>query len=99
MKAIVINRYGDPAGLEERPRPVPGAKDLLVEVAAASINPLDNKIRTGQVKAILKLKFPLILGNDLSGTVVEVGREVTRFRPGDEVYARLERDRLGAFGS
>jgi NADPH:quinone reductase-like Zn-dependent oxidoreductase len=65
-------------------------------VRAASINPIDFKIREGGVKVLLKYKLPLILGNDLAGVVEGVGPGVTRFAPGDEIYARLDKDRIGA---
>ena len=99
MKAIAIDRYGDNSQvkLRELPDPVPGAGDLLVEVHAASINPVDFKIRDGKLKAIVPLKFPLVLGSDLSGVVRAVGAQVTGFKPGDEVFARVEKDRLGTY--
>jgi len=79
--------------------PVPsiGDRDLLVQVRAASVNPLDFKIRRGKLKVLLKYRFPLVLGNDLSGIVTAVGAGVTRFKPGDAIYARLDKDRIGAF--
>jgi len=77
--------------------PVIGPTDLLVRVHAASVNPLDAKMRSGALKMLLKYRFPLVLGNDLSGEVAEVGAQVTRFKKGDAVYARLDKDRIGAF--
>jgi alcohol dehydrogenase len=77
--------------------PEPGPLDLLVRVHAASVNPLDVKIRDGKLKMLLKYKFPLVLGNDLSGVVSRVGPQVTRFKPGDAIYARLDKERIGAF--
>jgi alcohol dehydrogenase len=68
----------------------------LVKVQAASINPVDFKIRQGGIKALIKYRFPLILGNDLCGVVEAVGPSVTRFAAGDEIYARLDKDRIGA---
>lgn len=99
MKAACIARYGGPGVLELRdlPVPVPGPGDLLVKVRAASVNPIDFKIRQGKARVILPYRLPLVLGNDLSGEVVEVGTGVTRFRPGDAVYARLDKTRIGAF--
>jgi alcohol dehydrogenase len=70
---------------------------VLVEIHAASINPLDAKIRDGKVKPILPYRLPLILGNDLAGVVVRVGSAVRRFKPGDAVYARPDQDRIGTF--
>jgi NADPH:quinone reductase-like Zn-dependent oxidoreductase len=71
--------------------------DVLVEIHAASINPLDAKIRDGKVKPILPYRLPVILGNDLAGVVVRVGPEVRRFKPGDQVYARPDQHRIGTF--
>ncbi|WP_183133186.1 alcohol dehydrogenase catalytic domain-containing protein, partial [Pseudomonas syringae group genomosp. 3] len=68
MKAFFINRYGKSSG--ELPEPKVGGNDVLVQIHAASINPLDLKIRTGEFKQILPYTFPLILGNDLAGVVV-----------------------------
>lgn len=81
----------------ELPRPVPGPGDLLVEVKAASVNPVDYKIREGHTKVLLRYRFPLVLGNDLSGVVVETGPGVTRFKKGDEVFARMRKERIGSF--
>ncbi|MEK0265647.1 NADP-dependent oxidoreductase [Stenotrophomonas rhizophila] len=64
---------------------------------AASVNALDAKIRTGEFKLILPYRLPLILGNDMAGTVVSVGAGVQQFKPGDEVYARPDDDRIGTF--
>ncbi|MGH7438053.1 MAG: NADP-dependent oxidoreductase [Polyangiaceae bacterium] len=99
MKAFVIDRYGGPEALALRdlPEPEPGPGDLLVAMRAASINPVDFKIRSGGLKILVKDRFPLILGCDVSGVVSRVGPGVTRFAPGDEVFARLRKDRIGAF--
>lgn len=61
---------------------------MLVEVHAVSINPLDSKIRMGGLKIMLQYDMPLILGNDFSGIITEVGKGVTKFKVGDEVYGR-----------
>ena len=98
MKALVIHRYGGPEvmAIEERPAPAIGPRDLLIRVRAASLNPLDFKIRQGTpVRFALGLRFPIALGCDVAGTVEQVGAEATRFRAGDEVYARLEKSRMG----
>ncbi len=97
MKALVAQRYGGPDVLAvvDRPEPEVGARDVLIAVAAASLNPLDFKIRDGKVKLVLPLKPPIALGCDVAGIVERTGAGVTRFRPGDEVFARLEKDRMG----
>jgi alcohol dehydrogenase len=96
MKALAIRRYKAPAEMMELPRPEPGPGDLLVRVRAASINPLDHKIRDGAVKVLVAYSFPLVLGNDLAGDVEAVGTGVTKFKVGDAVYSRLDKDRIGA---
>jgi len=96
MKALAIRRYKGQMELMDLPRPEPGPGDLLVRVRAASVNPLDYKIRDGAVKVLLPYRFPLILGNDLAGDVEAVGPGVTRFHVGDAIYARLDKDRIGA---
>ena len=97
MRALVIHRYGGPdvLSIEDRPDPVPGPRDVLIDVRAASLNPLDFKLREGKVKMALRLKFPIGLGCDVAGTVRAVGAEVSGFAVGDAVYARLEKDRMG----
>lgn len=97
MKAIVIENYGKnaPLVLTEQPMPSNGEHDVLVEIHAASLNPIDFKIKEGKVKFLLSYKFPLILGNDFSGVVVKVGERVKAFKPGDEVYGRPRKSRIG----
>jgi len=99
MKAFVVDRYGsnDVLRAADMPEAQVGDEDVLVQVHAASINPVDFKIRNGELKLILPYRPPFILGNDLAGIVVQVGSGVQRFQPGDEVYARLPEDRIGAF--
>ncbi len=99
MKAFIIDRYGksEVGRIGEMPMPNVAANDVLIKIHAASINPLDLKIREGEFKLILPYRLPLILGNDLAGTVVQVGSKVTRFKAGDEVYARASKDRIGTF--
>jgi alcohol dehydrogenase len=99
LRAFRIHRYGGPERVlaEDLPRPTPGPGDLLVAVRAASVNPVDCKIRDGKVKVLVRDRFPLTLGSDLSGAVIAVGDGVTRFHVGDPVFARLDKDRIGAF--
>lgn len=98
MRAFVMQRYGDAAGtgLAEVPQPVPGPTDLLVRVAGAGLNPVDFKIRDGKLKPVLRLKLPIVMGNEFAGTVAAVGAGVRRFKAGDTVFARVEKGRLGA---
>jgi NADPH:quinone reductase-like Zn-dependent oxidoreductase len=97
MKAIVAQRYGGPEALDltQRPEPSVGPTDVLIAVRAASLNPLDYKIRNGSVKLVLPLRPPIGLGCDVAGVVAAVGARVSRFAAGNEVYARLEKMRMG----
>jgi NADPH:quinone reductase-like Zn-dependent oxidoreductase len=93
MKAIVLHQYGGPGTLqyENFPDPALGAGEILVRIAATSINPIDLKIRSGAVKDLFPLEFPAILGLDLSGTVEKVGPGVEGFAYGDRVFAHAVR--------
>ena len=99
MKAFVIDRYGSGVRVRagDMPDPVMRDDDVLVRIHAAGVNPLDSKIRSGEFKLLLPYRLPLILGNDVAGVVLKVGSRVRRFKPGDEVYARPDADRIGAF--
>lgn len=99
MRAMVIDKYGKnkPLRLAEMPIPEVGERDVLAEIHAASINPIDFKIKEGKVKLLLKFAMPLILGNDFSGTIVKVGSQVTKFKIGDEIYGRPRKNRIGTF--
>ncbi len=99
MKAFIIDRYGkkERGRIGEMPEPELRENDVLVQIYAAGVNLLDSKIRDGEFKRILPYRLPLILGNDVAGVVVRVGSRVRRFKPGDEVYARPDKDRIGAF--
>ncbi len=91
MKAIRIHQYGGPEVLAqvEMQRPKPGPNEVLIKIHAASVNPVDWKIRAGHMKDFLPLTLPATLGSDVSGTVEEVGLGASRFKQGDEVYASL----------
>src|SRR6476659_9990747 len=91
MKAIRIHQYGGPEVLAqvELQRPTPGPNEVLIKVHAASVNPVDWKIRAGYMKDFLPLTLPATLGTDVSGTVEGVGPGAVRFKRGDEVYASL----------
>ena len=91
MKALTFQRYGKSPGIGfgDVPRPTPKADELLVQVHAASVNPIDNMIPTGIFKAVVKFQLPATLGSDLAGVVVEVGSRVTKFKVGDAVFASI----------
>jgi NADPH:quinone reductase-like Zn-dependent oxidoreductase len=91
MRALVFKRYGksDQVAFADMPRPVPKPDEILVQVHAAGLNPVDNTIPKGTFKPILRFELPATLGSDLAGVVVEVGSRVTRFNPGDAVFASI----------
>ena len=91
MKALTFKRYGKSPeiGFADVSRPTLKADELLVQVHAASVNPVDNMIVAGTFKPILQFQLPATLGSDLAGVVVEVGSSVTRFKPGDAVFANI----------
>jgi NADPH:quinone reductase-like Zn-dependent oxidoreductase len=99
MRAFVLTRYGGPDATELRevPEPQPGTREILVRVHAAGLNPVDYKIREGKLKVIHRHPLPIVLGNELAGTVQAVGDGAARFAEGDRVFARVEKERLGAF--
>lgn len=89
MKALTFNRYGkrDNVMFADVRRPTPKSDEILVQVYAAGLNPIDTMIPKGTFKPIIKVQLPATLGSDVAGVVVEVGNRVTRFRPGDAVFA------------
>ena len=97
MKAFIVDRYKRKLRFGEMPDPALRDHDVLVQIYAAGVNPLDSKIRDGDLKLILPYRLPLILGNELAGVVVRVGSKALGFKPGDEVYARPNQDRIGTF--
>ena len=99
MKAFVINKYGknQKLQLKEVSKPIIKDNEILVEIHAAGLNLLDSKVKDGEFKLILPYKTPLILGHDVAGVVIETGRSVTKFKIGDEVYARPADFRIGTF--
>src|ERR1700692_1353326 len=99
MRALVLLRYGGPehTALIDMPQPSPGTSELLVQVRAAGLNPVDFKTRAGALKIIHNYPLPIVMGNELSGVVEAVGPGVTRFTKGDPVFTRVDKDRTGAF--
>ena len=91
MKALVFKRYGGPEQITftDIPRPVIKPDEILVRIHAVGLNPIDNAIPKGTFKPFLKFQLPATLGSDLAGVVVEVGSRVTRFKPGDAVFASI----------
>jgi len=97
MRAFAFDAYKQPLHETDVPEPVVGSRDVLVTVAAAGVNQLDEKIRLGEFRAILPYKAPLVLGHDVAGTVLRVGSAVRGFAVGDVVYARPRDHRIGTF--
>ena len=99
MKAVRIHNYGGPEVLkfEDAPRPQPGNGEVLVRIHAAAVNPVDWKVRAGRLKERIQYPLPLIPGWDFSGVVEATGPGVTRLKKGDEVYARPDLARNGAY--
>ncbi|KRL06502.1 NADP-dependent oxidoreductase [Liquorilactobacillus hordei] len=101
MKAIVIKEYGDISNLQEveLEMPVLAEDEVLVENYATSINPIDWKARLGYLKEMYPWKFPVVLGWDVAGVIVQVGNKVTNFKIGDKVFARPDIYADGSRGS
>lgn len=99
MKAVQINKYTKAIKAEVVDRPIPtiAAKQVLIKVKVAAVNPLEMLNITGAVKLIQSYKMPLILGNELTGVIEKTGQDVLDFKPGDAVYTRLPIHQLGAF--
>ncbi len=93
MKAVLINEFGgrDKLMVSQLPAPSPSEGEVLIRVHAAGVNPVDWKIREGRLKDRFPHQFPIILGWDLAGMVVETGHSARRFKPGDEVFAYCRR--------
>ncbi|MHC9532183.1 NADP-dependent oxidoreductase [Dellaglioa sp. L3N] len=98
MKAAKINQYSKEIKAEVTNIPVPtiNENEVLIKVKTAAVNPLELLIMTGSVKLIQAYKFPLTIGNELTGTIESVGANVTNFKPGDAVYSRLPLEKIGA---
>ena len=98
MKALILKRYGGANHIAFAfiPRPALKPDEMLVQVHAAGLNPIDYMIPKGTFKPMLKFQLPATLGSDLAGAVVEVGGSVTRFKPGDAVFASIDGLRMGA---
>ncbi len=99
MKAVVIHEYGGAEVLkyEDVPQPEPKQDQLRIRVIAAGVNPVDGMIRSGMLDKEGRRTFPIILGGDISGVVEKVGSEITRFKPGDPVFAYVSLDNSGGY--
>ena len=98
MRAFIVDRYGKHSGrIGDVPEPEVRDGDVLVQVRAAGVNPLDSKLRDGEFKLLLPYRLPLVLGNEAAGVVLRTGSGVRRFKAGDEVYFRPDKERIGTF--
>jgi len=99
MKRLQYDKYGGPevVRLTSFTLPPPGADEVVVRVTAASINPVDWKIRSGQLKIMTGSKFPRAMGTDFAGTVEAIGSKVSRFKQGDAVVGAVSLKASGAF--
>jgi len=99
MKAFIVDKYNKGGILRfgDMPEPILGDDDVLVEIHAAGLNPLDSKIRDGAFKPLLAYRPPFVLGHDMAGVVARVGPKARRFKVGDEVYARPRDGHVGTF--
>src|ERR1700677_1475864 len=99
MKAVVIHNFGGPDVLSYEDIPIPkiGPDEVLIKVHAAGVNPVDWKIREGKMKDLIWYRFPIILGLDMSGIVMNAGSLVTRFKTGDAVFTRPDISQNGCY--
>jgi len=99
MKAIVIDQYGDKNELKEKElsKPEPKNDEVLIEIHAAAVNPIDWKLRYGYLKEKIVFEFPIVLGWDAAGIVAEVGKDVTSLNQGDRVFVRPELTNRGTY--
>ncbi len=96
MKAVTIAGFNAPALITEVDQPALQSDAVLVKVHAASLNPIDNSLRSGALKELITLSFPHVMGFDVSGVIVEIGKDVRKFKVGDAVFARPNQDDAGA---
>jgi len=99
MKSLVMTGYGGPEvmAIQDAPEPEIHGRDVLVQIMAAGINPVDWKIREGQLKQAVKLTFPTSMGFECAGVVLDRGNSARHFKVGDKVYAHVVPERMGAF--
>ncbi|MGH7023546.1 MAG: NADP-dependent oxidoreductase [Caulobacteraceae bacterium] len=97
MKAVRIHEFGgvEALAIEDVPKPAPAEGEVLIEIRAASVNPVDYKMREGRYPPVKAEQLPITLGRDVAGIVTELGEGVMRFQPGEAVFAMLPPDRGG----
>ena len=99
MRAAVITKFGnsDVFEVQDIKTPVPRKDEVLIEVYASSINPVDYKMRNGNWKFIFGSNFPIVLGFDVAGKIVECGSSISKFKVGDDVWGRITNKYGGAY--
>jgi NADPH:quinone reductase-like Zn-dependent oxidoreductase len=99
MRALILSRYGgsEHTALTDLPEPSPRAGEILIRVHAAGLNPVDYKTRAGALKVIRNYRLPIVMGSELAGVVEAIGPGVMRFAKGDRVFARVDKNIMGAF--
>lgn len=100
MRAARLNSYSKKnlqLSIEQIEKPTPKAKEVLVKVSMAGVNPLDNMITAGEVKLIVPYKLPVTAGNEFVGVIESIGTDVKNYHVGDRIYARMPLDKIGAF--
>ncbi len=99
MKAITIEKFGtaDTLTYTNMNRPTPENNEALIEVHATGINPVDYKIRNGDLEEVFPTQFPKVLGGDISGVITEIGSDVSKFKVGDEVFLSAPLDQNGGY--
>src|SRR5271168_360035 len=99
MRALIVSHYGGPehTALTDFPEPSPQAGEILVRVHAAGLNPVDYKTRAGALRVIRNYRLPIVMGSEFSGVVETIGPGAMRFAKGDRVFARVDKDFMGAF--
>jgi NADPH:quinone reductase-like Zn-dependent oxidoreductase len=98
MRALVTESYGAPPAVREIPDPVPGQGEVLVRIAAASLNPFDRFVASGAAKAFMEYRFPVVLGRDYAGTIEALGEGADGFTVGDRVFGTVASSSLGPGG-
>ena len=97
MKTLEYNKYNQAPAIAERPEPKPSMGEVLVKVAGAALNPLDTKIHAGYMTDFFPVEFPYVPGTDVSGTIEAIGDGISGWKAGDEIIARLDPSKGGAF--
>ena len=101
MKGFIVKRYGkkEKLHLTDVSEPTVNENEVLVQINATAINPLDTHIKNGDFKIFLPYKTPFVNGHDMAGVVTKVGSKVSKFKIGDEVYSRPSDFKIGTFAN